>query len=305
MILMIAACLIFFLSLKRKTSIGFPSLENLPQSQMVRAILVLKGWILPIFIISGIIFLVSGITFSAKEVTRYGYGSDIVVVLDESASMGQAFSGNEVVPSGPQKPRPSKISAAKQIIRPFIQSRKDRLALVIFGEVVVPIYPLSFNQEGFLQCFDAQTSSFINTLIDLGLAQALEILRQSSARTKIILLISDGDGRIEDGYYQLSNQMKELAVRFYWIAVDHTTNYGSGPNPTVEFAKKLNPSMTRTIPVNDITGLTKAFEEIGTMERSLISYKEKAEWGVIFFELCWILLAVSAVFCALETIHND
>lgn len=299
-VLTIAAGLFFFFKSKRKRSAGFPSLTHLPESPVAKAVVILKEFVLPIGIAAGLVFLAAGFNFSSKEIIRYGYGSDIVVVLDESGSMDMPFSK-----SAP-KEQIGKIQAAKKLIRPFIKERKDRLALVIFGDVVIPVYPLSFNQEGFLRCFDAQTASLGGTLIDIGIAQALNILEESPAKTKIILLISDGMGRIEDEQFQLSNRMKEMGVRFYWVAVDHQIGFDSeDPLFMGGFIQNLNPAMTMTIPVDDVQGLQKAFEEIDKLERSLISYKEKVEYGNVFWLICWILLTMTAVFYALDSIHND
>ncbi|MDP1629207.1 MAG: VWA domain-containing protein, partial [bacterium] len=242
--------------------------------------------------------------------TRYDYSSDIVVVLDESGSMNDAFKGKGPVPdSFDESPLPDasnnkigKIDAAKKIIRPFIQNRKDRLSLVIFGDCVIPLYPLSFNQEGFLRSFDAQKAPLGGTLIDIGLAQALIILRDSQAKTKIIVLISDGGGRIEEERYRIAQQMKELGVKLYWIAVD--------PDEYSELLMKkfirenLNPNFAKTIPVTDQKGLAAAFEEIDKMERSLISYKEKSG-GSIFVPLCLIVLTLAALFYGFAAIFND
>ncbi len=299
-VIAIAAGLFFFLKSKRETSAGFPSLKRLPESAAAKTAVILKEFVLPIGIAAGLVFLAAGFNFSSREITRYGYGSDIVVVLDESGSMDEPFSKSK-----PEE-KIGKIQAAKKLIRPFIKERKDRLALVIFGDVVIPIYPLSSNQEGFLRCFDAQTASLGGTLIDIGIAQALRILRESPARTKIILLISDGGGRVEDQDYRLSDQMKELGVRFYWFAVDHQVEFdGAGPIFMGKLIPNLNPAMTKTIPIDDAQGLQKAFEEIDKLERSLISYKERVERGNVFWLICWILLAMSAAFYALESVHND
>ncbi len=320
MILALVGSLAFFVSLRRKTDVGFPSLKNLPQNRAIRMLVFLKEKILPLIIIAGLVFLVAGISLPAKEIIRYGYGSDIVLVLDESGSMNTNFVGNQPpkppiwengspAPKTPQPKSIGKIDAAKEIIRPFIQSRKDRWALVVFGDVVVPLYPLSFNQQGFLQCFDAQTSSLNGTLIDLGLAQAIEILKESPAKSRIILLLSDGQGRIDDDKYKLSKQIKELGIRFYFVGVDHMVGWSNGGftgyHPAVGFTESLNPVMAKIIPVSDIAGLKNAFKEIGNLEHSLISYKERVERGTIFLGLTWILFILAATLYALETIHND
>lgn len=299
-ILVISAGLIFFLKSKRKMSTGFPSLERLPESPIVKTIVILKEIVLPVGIVTGLVFLAAGFNLSSQEITRYGYGSDIVVVLDESGSMDDQFSKSE-----PEE-NIGKIQAAKKVIRPFIKERADRLSLVIFGDVVIPVYPLSFNQEGFLRCFDAQTASLGGTLIDIGIAQALRILEESPARTKIILLISDGQGRVDDEEYQLSQRMKELGVRLYWLAVDHKVGIDAeSPIFMGGLIQNLNPAMTKTIPIDNIQGLQKAFEEIDALERSLISYKEKVEYGNIFWLVCWILVGLTAAFYSLDCLRND
>jgi len=304
--LFLAAGLVFFL--KRKTHVGFPSLNYLPTGIAAKAVKFLTGVMLPALVILSLIFLSCGLHFSSKEVTRYGYGSDIVVVIDESDSMNEPFSREQLTPSGPGNRPLGKIDASKKIIRPFIDSRKDRLGLVVFGGVTVPIYPLSFNHEGFLNCFDAQVAPLLSTVIDLGLAQALNMLENSPARTKVIVLISDGGGAVSDEKYQLSARINGHSIHFYWVAVDSHVGFYSNTtlsNPMDEFMTKLNPALAKTVSVTDSKDLENAFREIDRMERSLISFKERTEQTNSFVIFIWIGLIVTALFFSFEAVHND
>jgi Ca-activated chloride channel homolog len=120
--------------------------------------------------------------FKSSEIQ--GKGIDIVVALDVSGSM-QAIDF---------KPT-NRLEAAKAVARDFITNRQnDRIGLVVFSEYALTQCPLTLDYNILLQLLDNikinQEAS--TTAIGMGLATAVARIKNSEAKSKVIILITDG-----------------------------------------------------------------------------------------------------------------
>jgi Ca-activated chloride channel homolog len=125
-------------------------------------------------------------------------GIDIVLVLDLSGSMRavlDAPSGSLAVPLLGR--RPTRLDTAKEVIRDFISRRKtDRIGIVVFGKSAYVLspptldYPLLDTLVGkmSLDVIDGSATA-IGDALGVGVAR----LRRSDARSKAIVLLTDGD----------------------------------------------------------------------------------------------------------------
>lgn len=131
-------------------------------------------------------------------------GIDIVLVLDLSGSMKAVMDDAPVAGpgSGARRratagKRPTRLDVAKDVIRDFIGRRKtDRIGAVVFGRQAYVLAPPTLDY----QLLDALVSRIELDMIDstgtaigdaLGVAAAR--LRRSDARSKAVLLLTDGD----------------------------------------------------------------------------------------------------------------
>jgi Ca-activated chloride channel family protein len=129
-------------------------------------------------------------------------GIDVVLVLDLSGSM-RAVMGElpndlkALVPDQGPAYRPTRLDAAKAVLRDFIGKRKtDRLGIVVFGKAAYVLSPPTLDY----QLLDHLVSSMQLELIDPsataigdGLGVAVARLRRSTAKSKAVVLITDGD----------------------------------------------------------------------------------------------------------------
>jgi len=139
-------------------------------------------------------------------------GIDIVVVLDLSGSM-QAVIDNlpedlaALSPKRARAVRPTRLDAAKAVIRDFIARRKtDRIGVVVFGAEAYVLAPPTLDYA----LLDSMVSKMDLNLIDpsataIGDAVGVAVarLRRSHARSKAVILLTDGDnkgGRISPQY---------------------------------------------------------------------------------------------------------
>ncbi len=142
-----------------------------------------------------------------------GEGVDIMLALDMSGSMNSvdlpADELDDVLARG-ERPK-NRFEAARQILKRFIASRHgDRIGLVIFGAQAWLKFPLTLDysrlartldelvlDNGYAdrstgRCSNGCTISGAGTAIGDALGRAYNRLRRSKAKTKLVLLITDG-----------------------------------------------------------------------------------------------------------------
>ncbi len=120
-----------------------------------------------------------------EKVEQYSEGIDIVLLLDISESMLiQDF-------------KPDRLEAAKQVAREFVQGRfQDRIGIVIFSGDAYALCPLTTDYKLLNTYIDEINHKLIQTggtAIGSALAVATNRMRESTAKSKVAILISDGD----------------------------------------------------------------------------------------------------------------
>lgn len=119
------------------------------------------------------------------EVDEMAKGIDIMVVLDVSGSM-QA-----------RDLHPNRLNAAKRVIDEFISRRKsDRIGLVLFAKEAYWWCPLTLDYDALRTMLSGVRLGVVNprgTAIGDAIGTALNRLRRSKTKTKVIILLTDGD----------------------------------------------------------------------------------------------------------------
>ena len=150
-------------------------------------------------------------------------GIDIVLAIDISTSMLA------------QDLQPDRIQAAKQVAGNFITDRPgDRIGLVAFAGEAFTQSPLTTDQ-GTLQTLLGRLRSGVvedGTAIGNGLATAINRLRESNAKSKVIILLTDGvNNRGEIAPQTAAEIAKAQGIRVYTIGVG---TEGMAPYPAVD-----------------------------------------------------------------------
>jgi len=117
-------------------------------------------------------------------------GVDIMLALDISGSMrAEDFKPN------------NRLRVAKDVIRNFIRGREsDRLGLVVFARRSFTQCPLTTDYDLLVSLLDRVDFGMVEdrTAIGLAIANAANRLRESSAKSKIIILLTDGVNNVDD-----------------------------------------------------------------------------------------------------------
>jgi Ca-activated chloride channel family protein len=116
--------------------------------------------------------------------TEYADAVDIMLALDTSGSM----QAQDFVPK-------NRLFVAKEVVKDFITKRtSDRIGLVVFAADAVTQCPLTLDHALLTQLVDAVDFGMLEdgTAIGMGLASACNRLRASEAKSKVIILLTDG-----------------------------------------------------------------------------------------------------------------
>jgi Ca-activated chloride channel family protein len=129
-------------------------------------------------------------------------GIDIVIALDMSGSMKAVLDNvpadlMRYIPPQPRGVRPTRLDAAKAVVRDFIARRKsDRIGIVVFGSSAYVLSPPTLDYhllDALVSKMDLNLIDASGTAIGDGIGVGVARLRKSSAKSKALILLTDGD----------------------------------------------------------------------------------------------------------------
>lgn len=224
-------------------------------------------------------------------------GIDIVLAVDVSGSMlARDF-------------KPDRITAAKEVAGDFIADRAgDRLGLVVFAGEAFTQSPLTTDQ-GTLQTLLGRIRSGLiedGTAIGNGLATAINRLRESEAKSKVIILLTDGvNNRGEIAPLTAAEIARAQCIRVYTIGVG---TQGMAPYPAVDMfgqmtfvqqKVEIDEKTLREIAgqtggkyfrATDKAKLKAIYDEINQLEKSKIEVLEHITRHELYLD--WLLAAL-------------
>ncbi|MBR1626698.1 MAG: VWA domain-containing protein [Bacteroidales bacterium] len=229
---------------------------------------------------------------------------DIIMALDVSPSMlAEDF-------------KPNRLESAKRVAAEFIGNRKnDEIGLVIFSGEAFTQCPPTIDHNVLLELLKQTKSGDLQdgTAIGDGLTTAINRIKDSKAKSKAIILITDGDnnaGQIDP--LQAASFAKQFGIRVYTIGVG---KIGQAPFPVqtpfgkqyqqidVKIDEGLLTSIAQTTGAKYFrstknSSLEEIFKEIDSMEKSIINlsvYNQKKDVGHEFALAALIVLIVEVL----------
>lgn len=181
-----------------------------------------KVTLMPLQLILRIAVFVLLILILARPQTRNSWnnksveGIDIMLAMDVSGSMLA------------EDLRPNRIEAAKQVAAEFIAGRpNDNIGLTIFAGEAFTQCPMTTDHASLLNLLqnvrtDIATRGLIQdgTAIGMGLANAVSRLKDSKAKSKVVILLTDGSNNRGDLSPMTAAEIaKSLGIRVYTIGV--------------------------------------------------------------------------------------
>lgn len=265
-----------------------------------------KSFLRPVLFLLRLLTLCCLIIALARPQTRNdeqlvnGEGIDIVLCLDISGSMlAQDFT-------------PNRMEAAKNVASEFIDHRPtDRIGLVIFSGESFTMCPLTTDRNVLkTQLFNVQSGLLEDgTAIGSGLATGVDRLRNSPSKSKVIILLTDGEN---NGGLIDPNTAKEIAksvgVKVYTVGMG-TEGFAPVPVQTaagvvmqrekVNIDEKLLTQIAtetggRYYRAKDNESLKGIYDEINQLEKSKIEVSNIRRYTEQFFPF-----ALAAAICLL------
>jgi Ca-activated chloride channel family protein len=207
-------------------------------------------------------------------------GIDIVLTLDISGSMlARDF-------------KPDRLEASKNVATEFISGRPyDRIGLVVFSGESFTQCPLTTDHAVLINLMREIQSGMIEdgTAIGMGLANAVNRIKDSEAKSKVIILLTDGiNNRGEIAPATAAGIAKTFGVRVYTIGVGTQgmapypvqtpfgTQYQNMPVEIDEAILKEIAGTTggRYFRATDNDKLAQVYSEIDKLEKSKIDVKQ-------------------------------
>jgi len=259
------------------------------------------SFILRTLAISSIIIALARPQASNSWRTHNSEGIDIMMALDLSGTMLA------------EDLKPNRLEAAKTVATEFILSRPtDNIGLVVFARESFTQCPLTTDHAVLINLFNGVKYGLIDdgTAIGLGLANAVNRIKDSKAKSKVIILLTDGSNNCGDiAPITAAEIAKTFGIRIYTIGVG-TTGIVSIPVPTpmgVQYqqvqsdfdAKSLQDIANLTggkyYNATDNSKLRHIYQSIDQLEKTKISvreYSKKDEQFYVFSILAFILLTL-------------
>ena len=209
--------------------------------------------------------------------------------------------------------KPNRLEAAKKVAADFIEGRKnDRMGLVVFSGEAFTQVPLTIDHSVLLKQLHELKSGMIKdgTALGDGLATAINRIKDSQAKSKVIILLTDGvnnQGAVDP---QSAAEIAALYnIRLYTIGVGI---HGLAPYPfkdqfgrtryqnvPVELDEQLLTNMAHStndgqyFRATNKSSLQKIFKQIDEMEKSKIDVTQYAQTKDEY--LGWLILAAVAL----------
>lgn len=143
-------------------------------------------------------------------------GIDIMLAMDVSSSMLA------------EDLKPNRIEAAKDVASEFISGRpNDNIGLTIFAGDAFTQCPMTTDHASLLSLLHNVGTNYVQqgliqdgTAVGMGLANAVGRLQQSKAKSKVVILLTDGSNNTGDISPMTAAQIaKSMGVRVYTIGV--------------------------------------------------------------------------------------
>ena len=270
-------------------------LSGLTRSRAGKILLMLRWLALALFIIA-----LAQPRFIKGESSSHASGIDIVVAIDLSGSMAAEdfeLDGKRV----------NRLTIAKDVLKKFISTRiNDRIGLIAFAGRAYIASPLTLDHDFLQQNLDRIHLGMIEdrTAIGSALTSALNRLRNLKSKSKIVILMTDGQNNAGKVPPLTAAEVAEtLKVKVYTIGVG---TRGTAPMPYVNvFGQKAYQQVAVDIDEETLTkvaqktggkyfradnseSLRKIYSEIDRMEKTDVEVKKYRQYEELFG---WTILA--------------
>ena len=286
---------------KKRRGIRVPSTQNMTENRGILFVLFVLKISKYILLSALIIAMARPRTFTISENNDDTKGIDIMMSVDVSLSMLA------------RDLEPDRLTALKNIAKKFVDKRPgDRIGLVTYSGEAFTKVPVTSDHAVLLEELENLNPLELQpgTAIGEGLSVAVSHLRHSKAKSKIIILMTDGVNTIENAMpAQVGAQLaKSNDIRVYSIGIG-TNGYALMPTQTdifgdlvfTEVEVKIDEPVLREIAqttggkyfrATSNQSLEEVYEEINQLEKSELQSSKLYNYEEYFRIFLWIALGV-------------
>jgi len=238
-------------------------------------------------------------------------GIDIVISMDISGSMlAEDF-------------KPNRLDAAKEVAKKFVLERiSDRIGLVIFSGESFTQCPITIDHKVVLEQIDNVKSGLLQdgTAIGMGLATAVDRLRDAKGKSRVVILMTDGINSVMGGNTIDPITALEIAkaykVKVYTIGVG-TMGQALYPVQTPNGIEKrmmpvqIDEALLKKISketggryyrATNNSSLEKVYDEIDKLEKTKIEVSAYTQYSEMFF--LFAVVGIAALFLEVLLRHT-
>ena len=296
--------IIIYLFLRKRSNLGItvPGIEPLRAYKIKSKKYLLGKYLILLSLILMCVALARPQMIYENRVVKKN-GIDIAISLDLSQSMLQDdFS-------------PNRLEKAKEVLGEFIDKRgNDRLSLIVFGGDAYTKVPLTFDHNVVKEMVSKLTVDDITsnnrTAIGMGIGVALNRLKNSEAKSKVIILLTDGENNSgEMSPSAAADIAKELGIKIYTIGIGARelqvpTLFGYQTVKNNELDENLLQNIAKTtggeyFRAGDSKEFKEIFNKIDELEKTKIdgrSFYDKQEMFEGILKISLILLLIGVFF---------
>jgi len=256
---------------ERSRAIFFPHVNTLIAKEANKSSLLV--WLKWVGIVAAVIALASPV-LTKNYVNSKKEGRDIVLVIDSSDSMRQmGFDPNDLYKN--------KFDVVKEVVVDFIKKRKnDRIGMITFADVAFIASPLTFEKEFLTNITQMQKLGMAGkrTAINDALVQAYNLMSKSKAKSKIIILLTDGrDNMSKIPLSDVKHMIEKRDVKLYTIGIGGPRDYDAQYLKTLAKAGKGQAYAARSAAM-----LSNIYDEINKLEVTKLDSKKIVEHTYLY-----------------------
>lgn len=304
LLLVIPALLYVRYARRRKPALGFSDGTSL--SRLTPSWAILTQPVLPVLYALALFSLVVALARPQKglEESRVRMEAvDIVLLIDVSGSM-------ETPDFSTVTREITRLDAVKEVVAKFVERRRDdRIGVVAFGAIPYTVSPLTLDHGWLVERLQSVTTRMFRredharTAMGDGMASAINRLRQSKAKSRVIVLLTDGVnnfGRLAPA--DAAQAAKALGIKVYTVGA--ASDRGAAPprglfGLPLQQASEVDEETLKHIAdvtgasyfrARDYRGLENVYAEIDRMEKTEINVEQYTRFQERFMP--WVLFAM-------------
>lgn len=270
---------------QRRTSIALPSAGGVAGARPTLRMRLLT--LLPLLRIAAVVLLAVAIArprIGNAEALVPNRGVDIALALDVSSSMT----------SSDLAPGKDRLETTKEVIREFVKNREqDRIGLVVFQQDALALSPPTLDYAALDRMIADVQSGILpdGTGIGVGISSALNMLRDSAAASRIVILLTDGEHNADSITPEEAAQLAAaLKIKVYTIGV--ISRGGESGIDEDRLRAIADATGGRYFVADSQQSLSAVYDEIGRLETSQVgdeTFERFTEYAP------WFLAAAAAV----------